>query len=192
MRGRLTISVGRSEVAGEVAVVPPYVSHSVESEHPSIICLVIEPESVPDGAFDELSKQLLGPERDLFARRIRAAYAELLQRQCRDDITSAEFDRMCFGAALPRRRLDPRVVRAIAQIGRFCGEPVTAASCAIEAGLSPSRFLHLFKQETGISFRSFRAITSRSSRASPRARQSTRSECQAGTVRPWAPRRPPG
>jgi AraC-like DNA-binding protein len=34
---------------------------------------------------------------------------------------------------------------------------VTAASCAAEAGLSSSRFLHLFKQETGISFRSFRA-----------------------------------
>ena len=64
---------------------------------------------------------------------------------------------MCFGEALPRRRLDPRVVRAIAQIGRFCGEPVTAASCAAEAGLSSSRFLHLFKQETGISFRAFRA-----------------------------------
>jgi AraC-like DNA-binding protein len=34
---------------------------------------------------------------------------------------------------------------------------VTAASCAAEVGLSPSRFLHLFKEETGISFRSFRA-----------------------------------
>ena len=72
-------------------------------------------------------------------------------------ITSAEFDRMCFGEALPRRVLDPRVVRSIAQIEKFCGEPVTAASCAAQAGLSASRFLHLFKQETGISFRSFRA-----------------------------------
>jgi len=49
------------------------------------------------------------------------------------------------------------VARSIVQIGRFSGEPVTAASCAAEAGLSPSRFLHLFKEETGISFRSFRA-----------------------------------
>ena len=37
------------------------------------------------------------------------------------------------------------------------GEPVTAATCATEAGLSSSRFLHLFKEETGIAFRSFRA-----------------------------------
>ena len=82
---------------------------------------------------------------------------QLLREPCGGDIGSAAFDIMCFGEALPRRGLDPRVVRAIAQIGRFCGEPVTAASCAAEAGLSSSRFLHLFKQETGISFRAFRA-----------------------------------
>jgi len=78
-------------------------------------------------------------------------------KQRSDDITSAQFDVMCFGEALPPRSLDPRVVRSIAQIDRFCGDPVTAASCAAEAGLSASRFLHLFKQETGISFRAFRA-----------------------------------
>jgi AraC-like DNA-binding protein len=141
---------------GELAAVPPNKLHTIASDYRSAICLVIEPESVPEGTFDELSKRLSGPEREFFASRIRATYAELLH-QCRDDITSAEFDRMCFGEALPRRKLDPRVVRAIAQIGRFCGEPVTAASCSAHAGLSPSRFLHLFKQETGISFRSFRA-----------------------------------
>jgi AraC-like DNA-binding protein len=151
----LTTADGR-ESYGELAAVPPNELHTIASDYRSAICLVIEPESVPAGTFDELSKRLSGPEREFFARRIRAAYAELLHR-CRDDITSAEFDRMCFGEALPRRKLDPRVVRAIAQIGRFSGEPVTAASCAGHAGLSPSRFLHLFKQETGISFRSFRA-----------------------------------
>jgi AraC-like DNA-binding protein len=80
-----------------------------------------------------------------------------LARSCRDNIDNAEFDRMCLGETLPERKLDSRVVRAIARIGKFSGEPVTAAACASEAGLSASRFLHLFKQETGISFRSFRA-----------------------------------
>jgi len=152
----LTTSDGR-ESYGELVAVPPNERHTIASDFRSAICLVIEPESVRDGAFDELSQRLSGPERASFACRIRAAYAELLHRRCRDDITSAEFDRMCFGEALPRRRLDPRIARSIAQIERFCGEPATAASCAAEAGLSASRFLHLFKQETGISFRSFRA-----------------------------------
>ncbi len=72
-------------------------------------------------------------------------------------ITTARAVARARAAETPPRSLDPRVIRSIAQIGRFCGEPVTAASCAAEAGLSSSRFLHLFKQETGISFRAFRA-----------------------------------
>jgi len=104
-----------------------------------------------------LVKRLAGPESENFANRIRAAYVALRERQGSDDISNARFDLLCLGEALPPRALDPRVARSIVQIGKFCGEPVTAASCAAEAGLSPSRFLHLFKEETGISFRSFRA-----------------------------------
>jgi AraC-like DNA-binding protein len=48
-------------------------------------------------------------------------------------------------------------VQAIGQICQFSGDQVTATSCAAGAGLSASRLLHLFKQDTGISFRSFRA-----------------------------------
>ena len=88
---------------------------------------------------------------------IRGVYAALRQMQYSDEMSNAEFDTMCFGEAPAPRALDPRVVRAIATIARFSGEPVTAAACAAEAGLSPSRFLHLFKEETGTSFRSFRA-----------------------------------
>jgi len=145
------------EVDGELVAVPSNVRHTIASDHRSVICVLIEPETVHAGLSDELTARLSGAERAIFADRIRAAYAQLRDRKCRDDITRAEFDTMCFGEALPQRPLDPRVTKAIAQIGRFCGEPVTAASCAVEAGLSASRFLHLFKQETGISFRSFRA-----------------------------------
>ena len=91
-----------------------------------------------------------------FTSRVRAAYRELREHHA-GEFSSAEFDTLCLGEALPQRELDPRVARAILQIGKFSGEPVTAASCATEAGLPPSRFLHLFKEETGISFRSFRA-----------------------------------
>jgi AraC-like DNA-binding protein len=151
----LTTADGR-ESYGELAAVPPNERHTIASDYRSAICLVVEPESVPDGVFEEFARRLTGPEREWFACRIRAAYGELLHQRC-DDVSSAEFDRMCFGEALPRRILDPRVARSIVQIERFCGEPVTAAGCAAQAGLSQSRFLHLFKQETGISFRSFRA-----------------------------------
>ena len=142
---------------GELVAVLPNVRHTIASDHRSVICIVIEPESVRNGTFDEWARRMSGAEREVFAGRICAAYDQLLQQPYRHDITRAEFDIMCFGEALPQRPLDPHVTRAIAQIGRFSGEPVTAASCAADAGLSSSRFLHLFKQDTGISFRSFRA-----------------------------------
>jgi AraC-like DNA-binding protein len=152
----LTAADGR-ESRGELLAVPPNVRHTIVSDHRSAICVAVEPESVRAGALEALAGRLAGRESPFFADRIRAAHERLRQRRRRDGITRAEFDIMCFGEALPERSLDPRVARSITQIGRFCGEPVTAASCAEEAGLSSSRFLHLFKQETGISFRAFRA-----------------------------------
>lgn len=158
LRGGLWLATadGR-EAYGELVAVAPNVRHTIASDYRSAICVTVEPESVQDGTFEEWEKRLQGIERDCFAQRIRLTYDMLLTRQCRSEIDSAELDRMCFGEALPQRKLDPRIVRAISRIGRFSGEPVTADICAAEAGLSASRFLHLFKQDTGISFRSFRA-----------------------------------
>jgi AraC-like DNA-binding protein len=153
---QLTTADGH-ESYGELAVVPSNVRHTIASDYRTVICLLIEPESVRPGTFEEVVKRLVEPDGALFVHRIRAAYHALRQRQCGDDISSPEFDVMCFGEVLPPRVLDPRVARSIAQIDTFSGEPVTAASCAAAAGLSASRFLHLFKEETGISFRSFRA-----------------------------------
>jgi len=158
IKGGLRLAAeGAVEGYGELAVVPPNLRHTIASDYRSVICILIEPETVCAGAFELLAKRLSGTERQFFVERVRAAYELLQQQPCTGDIVSAAFDIMCFGEALPRRILDPRVVQAIEQICRFSGDPVTAASCAVEAGLSVSRFLHLFKQETGISFRSFRA-----------------------------------
>jgi AraC-like DNA-binding protein len=152
----LTTSDGR-QVHGEMIAVLPNVRHTIASDYRSVLSIVIEPESVRPGALEEFAARLAGPEGAEFANRIRTAYRELREHHAGNDFSSAEFDSLCLGEILPPRELDPRVVRAILQIGKFSGEPVTAASCAAEASLSPSRFLHLFKEETGISFRSFRA-----------------------------------
>ena len=158
IKGGLRLTTGDGgESCSDLIAVRPNVRHTITSDFRSAICLVIEPESIEAGAFDALARRLSGPEGQLVAGRIRAAYDRLRDLQHRDGITSAELDVMCFGDALPSRALDRRVARSIAQIDTFSGEPVTAASCAATAGLSASRFLHLFKEETGISFRSFRA-----------------------------------
>src|SRR5258708_3749826 len=123
---RLTSGQG-PEKCGEPFVVPPHLPHTIAHEYRSALFLLIQPETVRAGAVEKLAERLSGAEAPLFVRRIRAAYAGLRRRQCSDNITSAEFDTMCFGEALPPRIIDPRVARALVQIGRIGGAPVTAA-----------------------------------------------------------------
>ena len=153
----LTTADGR-EAYGELVATAPNVRHTIASDYRSAICIAIEPESVRDGTFEEWEKRLQGAERDLFANRIRLAYETLLTQKCRDRHRCGRVRPDVFrrGLAAAARSIRAWCARS-RRIGRFSGEPVTAACCAAEAGLSASRFLHLFKQETGISFRSFRA-----------------------------------
>ena len=156
MRGHLRIT-GTCEVAGEVALVPPYCPHSVESECPSIICLVVEPETVEPAAMDQLAARISGTEAPAIAQRIRNAYESLRLGERRGGFSTGEFDRLLFGEVLADRNIDHRIRLAAAKLNDFSGAKLTAADCAASVHLSPSRFLHLFKAETGISFRAFRA-----------------------------------
>jgi AraC-like DNA-binding protein len=157
MQGNLKVTEGKSETIGEVAVVPPYVTHSVESEYPSIVCLLIEPETVEPAALSALSANVSGKGSSGIAQRIRAAYETLRRQQRRGGFTTAEFDRLVLGEELPDRNIDPRIRRAAVSLNDFSGSKMTAVDYAASVNLSPSRFLHLFKEQTGVSFRAFRA-----------------------------------
>jgi AraC-like DNA-binding protein len=157
LQGTVSVSEGGSVTTGEMAVVQPYVAHSLESDHPTVICLVIEPETVPADMLQALASKLSGPTGSVFAGRIRGAYDALRITGRRDGFTTSEFDTIFFGERLAERRIDPRIARAITRLNDFSGVTVTAADCAASVNLSQSRFLHLFKDQTGISFRAFRA-----------------------------------
>ena len=157
MQGSLKITEGKSEVVAEMALVRPYVPHSVESEHSSIICLVIEPETVEPLAMEGLGARICGAEAPAIAQRIRTGYETLRRQERRGGFTTAEFDQLSFGERFPDRNMDHRIRCAALMLNDFSGGKMTAADCAASVHLSPSRFLHLFKEETGIAFRSFRA-----------------------------------
>ena len=135
---------------------PPNLRHTITSGGRSVVCLVIEPETVAPGGLERLAGDLAGSGRRRVAGRVRAAYAALA-RLDPETMDAAALDRLCFGEPLPARALDTRIVRAIARVTAFEKEPASAAVCAAAAGLSVSRFLHLFREETGVSFRAFRA-----------------------------------
>ena len=89
--------------------------------------------------------------------RIRDAYETLRLGERCGGFTTADFDQLCFGENLPDRNIDGRIRCAAAKLNDFSGVKMTAADCAASVSLSPSRFLHLFKEQTGVSFRAFRA-----------------------------------
>jgi len=66
-------------------------------------------------------------------------------------------DLLGFGMRQAVRRIDPRVSRVVATLyGRF-DELTPVARIAGSAGLSASRFQHLFTQQVGVPFRRYRA-----------------------------------
>lgn len=153
--GTLAVDDGLACVKGEVAVVAPYTAHNIDAAFRCVICLVVEPETVAPRELASLAARIAGdPE---FVPRVRAAYHDLRARQTGDGFTTAEFDRMAFGRVLAPRDLDPRIAFAATSLHEVAGFNMTAADHAARARLSPSRFLHLFKAETGVSFRALRA-----------------------------------
>ena len=136
---------------------PAYREHSIEPEHPSVIGVLVEPESVDPTALERLSASLGALDEAELAARLRAAHARLRAMPLKHRMSSAEFDAAVFGAPLAPRALDARIARVLAALRDQPGEAFTAADCAAMVSLSVSRFLHLFKQETGIAFRACRA-----------------------------------
>ena len=143
--------------AGELLVVPPQVPHQVESDAPLILKLLIESESVDPAQLPAFLQRCGAVEAPAFAAHVRAVHAQLLAASAAGRFAGLDFDLLFFGQALAPRPLDARIRRVVE---RIVAEPALAASaeeCAASVGLSFSRFLHLFKAQTGVPFRSFRA-----------------------------------
>jgi AraC-like DNA-binding protein len=157
LEGTLTIDDGTQPATGSVAVVQPYVTHSVYSDGLSVVCLVIEPETISSRAAIALGSRCCGANAAEFAAGIKAIYGHIKETGQQKGFSTADFDRLMFGAALEPRQLDRRIRRALVSLSDGTGARMTASDCAALAGLSPSRFLHLFKDETGLSFRAVRA-----------------------------------
>lgn len=144
--------------SGELIVVPPHVPHHVESACPLIFNLLIESESVDPGRMPAFMQHCGPVDAPAFARRVRDAHAQLLAASGRMlSFDGFDFDTVFFGHALAPRALDARIRKVIDAINADPAAPTSAEDCAASVNLSFSRFLHLFKQETGMAFRAFRA-----------------------------------
>jgi AraC-like DNA-binding protein len=155
--GALRIRLGDGDwQTSEMAVVPPYEPHQVMVEGRLVNVIHVEAETVD---FDALPPELKGrgavnaPE---FVRLVQQRQRELSEGGHAVDLLALDFDQTFFGTALTPRRLDGRIAAVLSSIKQDPSAPGIAEEYAEMAHLSFSRFLHLFKQEVGAPFRSFR------------------------------------
>jgi AraC-like DNA-binding protein len=153
---RISLDGGPWET-GDLAVVPPYVPHRVVSGTRMICNVLIEAETVDPERLPPVLRRAGVVEHPALARRVRDAYAGMLDAGRDVDLQRFDFDLELFGERLAPRAVDPRIARVLSEIRRDPSAPLAASDCAASVHLSFSRFLHLFKQEVGASFRSVRA-----------------------------------
>jgi len=152
---RIRIDGGEWETT-EMAVVPPYVPHQVVSEARLINALKIEAETVDLDALPAYLKGRGAVHAPGFVQLVRQRQRELSEQGHAADLLTLDFDQTFFGAQLAPRRIDRRIAAVLGRIKHDPSAPSIAEECAAMAHLSFSRFLHLFKQEVGAPFRSFR------------------------------------
>ncbi|MTD95340.1 helix-turn-helix domain-containing protein [Hyphomicrobium sp. xq] len=85
------------------------------------------------------------PLRDYFERRPDAI-----------DMRGDMQDVVAFGGRRARRTMDARIARAVSALQDDADSDLSVAAAATAAGLSPSRFQHLFTLEVGVPFRRYR------------------------------------
>lgn len=157
VEGSISVSIdGGGWQTGQMAVVPAYVPHQVMSQARLINAIKLEGETVDAAALPEPLRGSGMVEAPGFVERIRACQRDLCAKGREVDLMALDFDQLFFGSALAPRPIDRRIQAVIDTIKRHPSAPASAEDCAETAHLSFSRFLHLFKQEVGVPFRSFR------------------------------------
>jgi AraC-like DNA-binding protein len=146
----------------KAAIVPSHCPHEFELDGATVAHLFVEPEStggralsqrfapqevsaLPQAAARRSADMLL----DVFRGNADAEAMRVVARSAVATLAGTSVD------ATAAKEADPRVARALDYIRSRVRAPVSLADASAAATLSPSRFRHLFVQETGTSFRAY-------------------------------------
>ena len=136
------------------AVIPPYQTHDIVSDEKIVGSLHVEPESIDPAT----AAELIAMDGNEFAGAATcAAFRALVDGEAAFAASTPEIDHAFFGRILPGRSMDPRIAHAVTMMQKEPHDLIRAGGYARLAGVSLSRFLHLFTLEVGVSFRRFRA-----------------------------------
>lgn len=141
-----------------LAVVPPYLSHRIETDDQMICSIMLEPEAIDFSCFGWLEgAELSSSEQRSLRSRIHQGFAYLQSIGVGATVEGLNVDRLFFEKELDKKIIDSRIARVIEKIKLNPAYNYSAEECADKAELSFSRFLHLFRDEVGVTFRKFRA-----------------------------------
>lgn len=150
--------VGGEWTSASMYVVAPETPHRITSSDRMIGVFMIEPETVnlallPAWLQPSVTAQQCLPGQE----RLRTAFQSLRSKEVDAAQVQDDVDAFFVGQSLPARALDARMAAVVDKINdEPCGL-TSAEGCARQVNLSFSRFLHLFREDVGTTFRSFRA-----------------------------------
>lgn len=156
--GQFEIAVGDNpRQSCRIVAVPAHLPHRILPPRGPIWNLLLEPESLTDKAIDAVVGSCNGAGGESMLAQLRRAESRLTSGGRAMGFTTSAFDDLFFGTPLPARAMDDRIVEILRLLREEPNEArLSAETCAAAVGLSASRLLHLFRQETGIAFRSCR------------------------------------
>jgi AraC-like DNA-binding protein len=135
----------------------PYTPHMLRTGSGQIANLCLESESIDRADLASLIDEINAADDARLIRRIVDARRETTRIGAGDGFSTREFDAYFLGRPLKVREVDARIRFILDElIDARAERAISAASCASRIGVSTSRFLHLFKESTDISFRSAR------------------------------------
>lgn len=157
--GSFRISLdGQNWTERTIVGLPAYTPHYLSAAENLITTICIEPETVSDEQLIALEHRINHtPDGEMLRKRVQDAKVWLQAGGDPSLFSAADFDELFLGNALGSRVVDDRIAQALNQF-RAKDDDINlcAESCAQSVDLSMSRFLHLFKEETGLRFRSYR------------------------------------
>lgn len=143
------------ELSAPAAVIAADCAHRLPPGQAPMVLLYLERESAPGRLLDDWCD---GGARTLSPRQARQLADLLASAERIEPATLAQVCRLVLGsaAAAPRRVFgDARIAQAIAGLPARLAHKPDAAGLAAEAGLSASRYAHLFRAHTGMPLRPY-------------------------------------
>lgn len=152
------IETEKGKVLSKSLVVQPQVAHRLNSKGQTVLIILLNPGStlghfmtkhMTTNSVEEFEEEWIGYLRmfvqDLSKKEINE---KTFLSACINSM--AEFNSRCLAA---KHQIDKRVLASLQYLDRHTREVISLSEIAEEMCLSESRFQHLFKEETGISYR---------------------------------------